>query len=604
MIQPDIDRWVRRVLTCVRQVLVPAARHHRCMVDRLEPRRMLAAVPVGPQITVASYLASGATNSQIAPSVSAAANGNFVVVWADNPEGTFGPRKVYGHRYSSNGEPVHGSFLISEVPDQVDYRPVVAMAPSGESVVAWQAGGTGQGTAVAIRHYDSQGNPMPEALIGQSSWHPSPAVAINEDGAFAVSWLRWISGTTTSSLMLQLFAANGVPSTEVLTVDDDVRLEQRIGVAVNSSGDTVVTWLRQNSVWARMYGADGLPRTAPIPVNASAPAGVSVDVAMDADGDFLVTWGTSYFDSDVYARRFDFSGSPVSDSFLVTSYTTGPQRYPSVAVSATGDFVIAWDGVGPSGSGIYARTIGREGVHNGDDFFIAESGLFPRVAIGAQSDFIVTWALVNPFPKGVQAQRFTWDTERPVALSSEFHYATAPHAVSVQFSEDVSASLSNSNLVVTDLGTGSSIPPERIRLVYETGSNVARFYFDGAGGPGILPEGAFAATLIGDDVTDASGNILTNDVHLKFSFWLGDANGDGLVDLDDFQILAANFGQSPRDFTQGDFNYDGTVDLQDFNILAERFGVVVQSATAREAYAPARFNDLIDTGEDLPVTYV
>ena len=56
----------------------------------------------------------------------------------------------------------------------------------------------------------------------------------------------------------------------------------------------------------------------------------------------------------------------------------------------------------------------------------------------------------------------------------------------------------------------------------------------------------------------------------------------GRVNLDDFNVLAANFGQSPRDFTQADFNYDGVVNLKDFNILAGRFGSAPTSAFARE----------------------
>jgi hypothetical protein len=46
------------------------------------------------------------------------------------------------------------------------------------------------------------------------------------------------------------------------------------------------------------------------------------------------------------------------------------------------------------------------------------------------------------------------------------------------------------------------------------------------------------------------------------------------VNLTDFNILAANFGQSGI-FSQGDFNYSGTVDLVDFNILASRFGTSI-----------------------------
>ena len=54
----------------------------------------------------------------------------------------------------------------------------------------------------------------------------------------------------------------------------------------------------------------------------------------------------------------------------------------------------------------------------------------------------------------------------------------------------------------------------------------------------------------------------------------------------DFNALAANFGQSPRVFSQGDFNYDGTVNLADFNILASRFGTVLATSSTGAASSP------------------
>jgi autotransporter-associated beta strand protein len=53
----------------------------------------------------------------------------------------------------------------------------------------------------------------------------------------------------------------------------------------------------------------------------------------------------------------------------------------------------------------------------------------------------------------------------------------------------------------------------------------------------------------------------------------GDANLDRVVNLDDFNRLAANFGSANAVWTQGDFNYDGNVNLQDFNRLASNFGL-------------------------------
>jgi hypothetical protein len=65
--------------------------------------------------------------------------------------------------------------------------------------------------------------------------------------------------------------------------------------------------------------------------------------------------------------------------------------------------------------------------------------------------------------------------------------------------------------------------------------------------------------------------------HLSTAFSRGDANGDGWVDLIDFNILASVFGTPDP---KADFNGDGYVDLFDFNILANNFGERVDGALA------------------------
>ena len=77
-------------------------------------------------------------------------------------------------------------------------------------------------------------------------------------------------------------------------------------------------------------------------------------------------------------------------------------------------------------------------------------------------------------------------------------------------------------------------------------------------------------------LTRADG--VPTDSVVNFDVLAGDATRDGVVNLADFNILAANFGQSNRPFTEGDFNYDGTVNLLDFNILAGHFGQQVAPA--------------------------
>lgn len=69
------------------------------------------------------------------------------------------------------------------------------------------------------------------------------------------------------------------------------------------------------------------------------------------------------------------------------------------------------------------------------------------------------------------------------------------------------------------------------------------------------------------------------EVLVKYTL-LGDTNLDGLVDGADFSFLAANFGQSGKQWTNGDFNFDGVVDGADFSLLASNFGLSVSSFTS------------------------
>ncbi len=172
-------------------------------------------------------------------------------------------------------------------------------------------------------------------------------------------------------------------------------------------------------------------------------------------------------------------------------------------------------------------------------------------------------------------KRVVFDTyPRPTALGSELRYQQAPHVFEIGFSENVGASLSASDLEVVNLATGVPVPAGSIAVTFNSTTNIADFTFPGFAN-GVLPDGNYRATLRGLGVSNNAGIPMAGDLQFGFFFLSGDANHDGIVNLQDFDTLAANFGQSPRDFTQGDFTYDGLVNLADFNILAARFGLVL-----------------------------
>ena len=103
---------------------------------------------------------------------------------------------------------------------------------------------------------------------------------------------------------------------------------------------------------------------------------------------------------------------------------------------------------------------------------------------------------------------------------------------------------------------------------------------DGAARGGVVP---IEHTLAGP-VPGCAELFVRHEVH---------ATRDARVTQDHFTILAANFGQSNRNFSQGDFTYDGIVNLNDFNVLASRFGQTVAPTGATMLPDDVELRDLM-----------
>jgi lysophospholipase L1-like esterase len=162
-------------------------------------------------------------------------------------------------------------------------------------------------------------------------------------------------------------------------------------------------------------------------------------------------------------------------------------------------------------------------------------------------------------------------TTQPTVASSAFHYNSAPHSLHFTFRGNVSASLGTADLLLENLTTSQTVPAASMALAYNGTSDTATFTFPGFAS-GILPDGRYRATIAAAGVIDAAGNPMPADHSFDFQFMIGDANNNGIVNLEDFDILASNFGATGSNFSQGDFNYDTQVNLLDFNLLAGGFG--------------------------------
>jgi len=203
-------------------------------------------------------------------------------------------------------------------------------------------------------------------------------------------------------------AARVRPEFQVNTFTTAYQATPSLGVAGN--GNFVVVWESDgqdgsySGIFARRFATSGAPLdTAEFLVNTFTTSYQDFpSVGVAPSGDFIVAWTSLGQDGSyggIFARRFASSGVPLDTAdFQVNTYVTGHQAGPSVGVADTGDFVVAWrsDDQDGSGAGILARRFTSSGVPlDMTEFqvntFTTSNQIEPSVGVAPSGDFVVVW---------------------------------------------------------------------------------------------------------------------------------------------------------------------------------------------------------------------
>jgi hypothetical protein len=242
-----------------------------------------------------------------------------------------------------------------------------------------------------------------------SDSHNQPAVAMDNDGDFVVTWSKTVQGGY-SQIYAQRFDSAGLAQgSEFLVNTFQTIYGYSPTIAMDNDGDFVIAWTGQDQnylgVFAQRYNSGGVAQGSEFQVNSCTLSNQShPSVAMDSDGDFIITWYSQYeVDQycnselwDVYAQRFNSAGVPQGSEFQVNTNTIGEQHDPSVAMDSDGDFVIVWrsnqDG---DIANIYARQFNNAGVAQGNEFLVntytTNLQQRPAVAMDSDGNFVVAW---------------------------------------------------------------------------------------------------------------------------------------------------------------------------------------------------------------------
>ena len=278
-----------------------------------------------------------------------------------------------------------------EVADQVvaasaaaEQNARVAVRPDGTGfVVVYDApdgGGETEGNpdrGVFVRRYDADWNPVGgpvQVNTYTAQTQNLPAVGVDAAGNFVVAWQSFlqVSGTSLYDVYARRFDFNGTPldAAEFLVNTAsaaDGNTQRGPAVGVNDAGRFVVAWwggaVFTENVFAKGYTAvtGGLTEAfAETRVNTPGPADhINPAVAVTASGAFVVAYqGYSrdggvtqrHGDYGVYLRRMNANGTAAGPELRANAVVNGDQQNPDVAADAAGNFVVAWDSPNVDGS--------------------------------------------------------------------------------------------------------------------------------------------------------------------------------------------------------------------------------------------------------------
>ncbi|MEE8522568.1 MAG: PQQ-dependent sugar dehydrogenase, partial [Thermoanaerobaculia bacterium] len=281
---------------------------------------------------------------------------------------------------------------------------------------------------------------------------PPPSVAADSAGNFVVVWNSYGSGGTDThfgSIQAQRYESAGLPVSGEFQVNTYTYQGQRNGaVAVDGAGNFVVVWesfglnggdSSSFSIWGQRFDSTGALVGGEFRINTyttgpqDRPA-----VAVDSAGNFLVVWesngssGTDTSQDSIQGQLYDSTGAPVGGEFQVNTYTSSAQRRATVATDGGGNFVVAWDSRGSSGTdndgsyAIVARVFDSAGAPVSGEFQVNTlTTMFQRraaVAVDSDGDFIVAWDSTvsggtDADSNSVQAQLYDGPLSEPLQLT-------------------------------------------------------------------------------------------------------------------------------------------------------------------------------------------
>ena len=357
-------------------------------------------------------------DDQSAPAIATDGAGNVLIVWQSKDDATsYG---IFGQWYSPDGTTNGDQFQLNSTIAGDQTSPDVAIDEDGNAIVTWQGFDATNGWDVHYVRLEGAGDVTPsseelanETLAGDQM-APRVAAALPDanasTGQFVITWQGpgvVVEGEASIDAYARRLSSTTTLGSEFIVNFDPESDQVSPEVALDAAGNAVFVWQAEgqqgsgSDVFGRRMSADGtLLGTEDFHVNVTTQKPQRMpSVAMDAAGNFLVSWQTQAQDGyswGVYGRGYDADGDPVTSEFPINHRVEGPQTVPTVVSNASGQAVVAWLGNSATHEpSIFAHQYTLPATEVGSEILLTNYvGLEdspPAAAMNAGRESVVAW---------------------------------------------------------------------------------------------------------------------------------------------------------------------------------------------------------------------
>ncbi len=289
----------------------------------------------------------------------------------------------------------------------------VASDGTGNYAAAWIAPGTSTADQVYVRVFNANGSArtteikVADSVRATGGVVTTPRVAMSQDGSrIVVSWVNYNSTHSTFETYAQVFDANGngIGSRQQVAGYKKNQGFSVTGLAMDGDGDFAVLIANTSTATYQFqrYTRQGVANGSMVPVAVGNFQNPVPAMAIDSLGNAVVTWGEL---NGIYAQRFNSSGAKVGSKITLITGSTSDNRSPSVAMNATGRFVVTWDSNYNAGTDInrikVAQAFDSAGVPVGSRITFSRPGNRggpAAVTMDASANITFAWADGPAYP--------------------------------------------------------------------------------------------------------------------------------------------------------------------------------------------------------------